>query len=126
MAIQPNEILEVEESRVQALITKDLAYLATILGDDLTYIHSNGKVDGKAEVLAKLGTDFRYEEIRRGELAVRSYGDTAVLTGSMDVRFISSAGAASQSMSAMLTQVWVRQDASLVMTAYHVSRLEKS
>ena len=44
-------ILDVEAARIDAMVREDIAALERILADDLTYVHSGGRVDDKAAFL---------------------------------------------------------------------------
>ena len=79
------EILAAMEAWKQATLTKS-ATLGNMLHDDLTYCHSNGKTQTKADVLddvlggksSVVGIDFR-------EQSVRVYGTTALVKGPIDM-----------------------------------------
>lgn len=122
--MQVKDILDVEQQRLGALRVKNFEVLATLLAPTLTYIHSNGKVDDREAVIAKLHTPFRYLELKRRDLQVHVYDErSAVMTGVLDVEFSSAADAPSQTMSVMVTQVWIKLDGRIQMAAYHVSKI---
>ncbi len=76
------EVGAVERQRFAALGRGDIPALSNILSDDLTYTHSNGVFDSKAELLNKLQSGaLKYEVFEPEEITVRVYGNTAVLTG---------------------------------------------
>ena len=75
------ELLALEERRQRALIAVDLDDLAAIMADDLIHIHAPGVTHTKQQLLEHTATRRAYLQITRGELLVRVYGDTAVLTG---------------------------------------------
>ena len=76
------EILKIEDQRVQAMIAGDLATLDRLLADDLTYTHSTGRIQTKAELLAELKSgDLKYNAMPREEVKVRFLGCAAVVTG---------------------------------------------
>ncbi|MCU0355670.1 MAG: nuclear transport factor 2 family protein [Cytophagales bacterium] len=47
-------VRQTEMRRFELTVQKDLKALAELLGDDLTYTHSNGLLDGKEQYLATL------------------------------------------------------------------------
>lgn len=49
-------LLEVENNRFRAMIEKDTARLATLLADDLVYIHSDGHIDSKSSFIKNIMT----------------------------------------------------------------------
>lgn len=76
------DILETEEARQHALVTKDLAALEWLLADDLTHVHSSGMVHDKAQFIAHLDRMGGFRSIERGVLDIRVEGDIAIVTGS--------------------------------------------
>jgi ketosteroid isomerase-like protein len=71
-----------DTARIQATVANDLQALDKAFGDDLTYTHSSGVMESKAQVLGKLRSGAtRYHTIAPDDVKVRVYGDTAVMTG---------------------------------------------
>ncbi len=59
------------------------------LADDLTYSHANGRTQTKAEYIgAVTAGPARYESFGFSDLKIRIYGETAVLTGFVDVKLV--------------------------------------
>ena len=74
-------ILRMEQDWENALVKSDVAALGTIYSDDLNYTHSNGSVDNKKSYIDKIksgGT--KYESMKREDIKVRVYGNTALVT----------------------------------------------
>lgn len=75
-------VLSAMDAFKQAAIAKDRATLQKVLHDDLTYSHSNGRTESKAEAIQAIvsgtpsidGMDF-------SEMTVRTYGNTALAKG---------------------------------------------
>lgn len=122
MTLSSKDVLDIENTRVKALVDKDIDTLDRVLHEKLTYIHSNGHVDNKTQVVDKMRGVFRYADISRGDLKVEIYGDVAVMTGPMHVQFISANDDKIQAMSAMVTQVWKQEINGLKMVAYQVAK----
>jgi len=76
------EIKKLEDRRFQAMIDGDFDTLDKLLGDDLTYTHSSGQADTRAEYIAlcKRGV-FKYQKIERPIEEIQVYGETVVVTG---------------------------------------------
>ncbi len=78
--------LAAEQSRRAALLAGDVAALDAVLADDLRYIHSNGKLETKAQVMELFAS--KQVAYRRYELANlearRVTSDVVVVTGSID------------------------------------------
>lgn len=115
-------IREVEDRRLQAMMQRDFAALESLLADDLTYTHTNGRVDGKSELLSAMQAGaLIYESIELLEARVRVYEATAVVTGtaSMQVK----AGNQQISFQARFTDVYVNQSGLWKMVAWQSTRI---
>lgn len=69
----------VENRRFDAMVRRDLDELRTLLSDDLQYVHSSGRAQGKAELLS---------DLRSGALVYREIdadGDGAWISDSLGV-----------------------------------------
>ena len=115
-------VLEADARRTQALLARDFETLETLLADDLTYTHTNAKVDRKTEYLEPFKSGrTRYVTLRPSEVSARLYGDAAILTGRMlSVALV--AGAESRT-DLRFTSVWIRRDGRWQMVAWHSSRV---
>jgi len=75
------------EAMAEATIGKDAVTLANLYGDDLTYSHSAGFAETKAQVLAGIkgervpGTFMKFTDT-----TIRFYGDVALARGVVDFR----------------------------------------
>jgi ketosteroid isomerase-like protein len=78
------ELLQLERDWTQASLKGDATALGKILGDDWVGQGPAGTMT-KTQVLAELKSgDNKTESITLGDMKVRVYGDTAVVTGSDD------------------------------------------
>ena len=84
-------VLAAEAARGQALRSGNAEALATLLSDDLRYIHSTGKVEGKSDAVNALaGRTVAYERFESSELhATVVAPGVVVLTGKIDQRKLS-------------------------------------
>jgi uncharacterized protein (TIGR02246 family) len=90
-----DEVARVDAARVAALLQGDLAALERIFSDDLVYVHSAGKVDGKKDYLASLATgNLTYVSLRYDPPAriVPAGPDTAIVTGRATIDVKNKAG----------------------------------
>lgn len=116
------EVLRREEARFTAMVKADLAVLEDVLADDLTYVHSNGNLDGKREFIEALRSGrTKYHSFEREGVAVRKYGDTAVVTGRAHV-LVQAAGA-ELDFKLFFTDVYVRRGGKWRMVAWESTRL---
>ena len=77
------EIIALEKRRIEAMTNQDAKALGEILADDLSYTHSSGRVETKAEFIANATSGgSRYRALSQEDMKVRQYGDTAIVTGS--------------------------------------------
>src|SRR5688572_27836578 len=74
------------ETMAKATIAKDVATLAKIYSDDVTYSHSNSQNDTKAEVLKAVQGPNQAEFMKFSDTKIRIYGDVALAKGVSDFR----------------------------------------
>ena len=76
------ELVAADTARVAAMVAGDFAALDQALGDDLSYGHSSGQVQGKREFIDDLRNGVRrYRAATSVETVARSYGCAGVVTG---------------------------------------------
>jgi hypothetical protein len=74
------------ELMAKATIAKDVTTLDHIYGDEVTYSHSNGATQTKAQVLADIKGPNVAEFMKFGETTIRLYGSVALAKGIVDFR----------------------------------------
>lgn len=80
-------VRQVAEGWYQAAVKQDRAALNRLLADDLTYCHAGGKLQTKAEYIAAvMDGPSHYESMTFDDVNIRIYGETAILTGAVDVK----------------------------------------
>ena len=104
------ELRRAEDSRVEALVNGDVPRLEKLLGDDLTYTHSTGVKESKAEFLQRIQSgQLKYDSMQhQNDVSVRRYGDTGVLTGTSRVKV--RARGQTLNLHIRFTEVWVKRD----------------
>jgi ketosteroid isomerase-like protein len=116
------EIHDTEERRVKAFLENDADALAEIFSDDLTYAHSDGRIDTKENFLAALkGGALRYRSITRDDERIRLYGSTAVVNGTTTVRLTFKG--VRRTLRMRYTGVYVMQSDRWQMVAWHTTPL---
>jgi ketosteroid isomerase-like protein len=82
-------VREAAEGWHTAAVKQDAATLNRLLADDLTYIHSGGKLENKSEYMSGvLKGPSHYESFTYSDVKIKLYGNTAVLTGFTDVKAV--------------------------------------
>ncbi|KRB93537.1 nuclear transport factor 2 family protein [Noviherbaspirillum sp. Root189] len=101
-----NHLLELEALRRKCLVERNFDKLETLFADDLSYTHSIGNVQDKPTYLAYVQGPARFLSIERDKLAVKAYGDVAVMTGYMTNTITAPNLEAPVVVQAFVTQVW--------------------
>lgn len=119
-----DEVLAAEASRLRAIKARDWDALNQLLGDDLSYVHSDtGRYEDKAANLVTLHESPR-SYVRR-DLKVRPYGDVAVLTGEIDITIDAIENISpEQHIFSFATQVWVRRDGRWQMIVFQATMIK--
>jgi ketosteroid isomerase-like protein len=121
--IASDELLTIESDRFRLAVAGDLTGLERRLADDLSYCHSNGKCETKAEYLANLRSgSTKYRNIELVGARVRRFGDIAVLNGRIRID-AEMAGAQVNGAQMVYTDVYRRERGRWRLIAWHSSRL---
>jgi hypothetical protein len=110
-------VLELEDRRYQAMLDADLETLDRLCADELSYTHSNGVRDTKAEYFEKVRTGYYvYHRIDHPVERVEIAGDAAVVVGRMTADLRS--GGAEKTIDCLAIAVWTRSGGSWRLLAY--------
>jgi len=122
---ETERILEIDRSRIEAMVAADEEALECFFTADLTYAHTNGVLDTKATLIDKIRTGaYDYAGIETDEILVKTIGDeTAVLTGTAVLGVRTSTGKTVE-VPIRFTSVYVHDDAQWKMTAWQSTRTE--
>jgi uncharacterized protein (TIGR02246 family) len=111
-----------DAARITALVANDLASLAPMLADDLTYTHSSGATDTKAQFLEALRSGrSRYTSVIPRDVTVRVYGQAAVMTGLAAVSV--TVNGRPLDLDLAFTSVYVQKDGRWQFTAWQSTRV---
>jgi len=113
-----DEILGLEDRRIEAMVKGDVQALEEILADDLIYTHTTARLDTKASFIDAVKTGkSNYKSVDRKNVEVRNLGDTAVVTG--HARF----HVGDNKFAARFTDVYAKRNGSWQMVAWQSTRL---
>ena len=116
------DVLAVQRQRFDAMVQNDFAALDAILRDDMTYAHSSGVTDTKAQFIDSLRSGrTRYLSIEARDVAVRIHGETALTTGTSRVRIRNANG--EQAFTLRFLDVYVRDGGRWRQAAWQSTRL---
>jgi ketosteroid isomerase-like protein len=117
-----DEILELERQRVEAMVRADVAALAKLLGDDLSYVHSDGRTDTKESFLQLVaGTAIRYRSVDFSDQEVIALGDTAIVRGVARMQLVRES-VGPQDYRVLFLDIWARRPEGWVMVAWQATR----
>lgn len=106
----------------EATTHADVAALNQILSDDLTYTHSSGETQSKAEFIASVRSkELQYHSIEFESSNVRFYGNTALISSHLRVQ-VTAAGH-DQSVHACFLHVWVKKNGRWQMVAHQATKI---
>jgi hypothetical protein len=115
-------VLAAEDRRYRAMLDADLATLDELCADELSYAHSSGVRDTKAEYLEKVRAGYYvYLWIDHPHERVEVVGDTAMVVGRMTAD-LTVAGTA-KTIDNLALAVWVRTATGWRLLAYAPTQL---
>jgi ABC-type glycerol-3-phosphate transport system substrate-binding protein len=88
--------------------------LNMLLADDVTYSHSNAKMENKQEAVAALAKS--KQTYTHSDIQIRTYGNTALVNTKINVQ--------PNNVNLSALQVWVKKGNIWQMTARHTTRLQ--
>ena len=115
-------VLAAQDKRIAATVAADVAALEAMMTDDLSYTHSSGVVETKAEFLEALKSHkYVYKEIAAEQRTVRVYGDAAVVAG--PCRIVIAPGGNPTELRLYFTELYVKRGGRWLMALWHSTRL---
>lgn len=116
-------VIQAEQALAAAHLTLDLATIDRLLHPAYVIVQPGGVQETKAQTLASLQSDNRHWDLAESdELAVRLYGDTAVVTGHWRGRGRN--GATAFDYRARFLSIWVCEGGAWRNVAYMATELE--
>jgi hypothetical protein len=116
------EVLKLSSDKFRWLTTGSLDSLRTILDERVRYIHSNGWVQTRDEVLADLQSGkLVYQAIEVKQAEVRLYANTAIVTGTG--KFTVQMNGNPLAIDLGYTEVYVKRGKKWWLTSRHANRM---
>ena len=113
-----DEIIALENRRVEAMTKGDANALDEILADDLIYTHSTARIDTKASFIEAITSGrSNYRSVERKDVNVRQFGDSAVVTGHAKFHV------GDNKFEARFIDVYAKRNGSWQMVAWHSNKL---
>ena len=114
-------VLAAEDRRYQAMIDADLSTLDELCADELSYAHSSGVRDTKAEYFGKIRTGYYvYQRVDHPVERVEVVGDTAIVVGRMTADLVVDGTA--KTIDNLALAVWARSRNGWRLLAYAPTR----
>jgi hypothetical protein len=111
-----------QDARFSAMVKADAAYLETALDPSLTYQHSTGTYQSKADFVAAIRSGaLKYKAIEAIERRARHFGSVVIITGIVRVQATNATG--SLDIRARFTDVYEKQKDRLVQVAWQNTRI---
>lgn len=109
MSSQQMDVMMKMASLRNALLKKDSVSLSSLLANDVTYGHSSGLIQTKAELIRSvMSGDQNYKTIAPSEMNVRVYDNSGVVTMKSDVSMIYQGNPLDLKM--FITLVWIKKE----------------
>ena len=111
-------VLDAEKQYAEAMVKRDVAVLEKLLGDDLSYTHSNVLMETKADVIKGITSGrTNYKAIEFKTTKVRQYGNTVVTNHEMIF------AQPTRTNRVFVTMVWAKQGGGWQMVQRQATRL---
>jgi ketosteroid isomerase-like protein len=115
-------VLAAHDQRMKLTVAADPAALGAMMTDDLTYTHSSGVTETKAEFLDALKAGkYLYREITPRERKVRVHGDSAIVSGPAHV--VIEPGGKRTEIDLYFSELYVKQGGRWRMALWQSTRL---
>ena len=122
MADNGQAIIDLDRRRMEAMCTRDIPALNSVLADDLVYTHSSARVDTKQSLIGGMESGATvYTSIEPSEVRAQDLGDAVVLTGV--ARISVTANGRPLTFGVRFTDVYANRDGRWQLVAWQSTRL---
>lgn len=118
--LSEQDVLGLESQRVAAMVRVDLRTLDGLLADDLSYVHSGGRVDTKTTFLGLIA-ESEYEGVDYKQAEVRPAGSAWLVRGIAQIRLKRQSGER-LSYPVFFLDVWAQREGRWQMVAWQATR----
>jgi hypothetical protein len=120
---QEQEVLQLSHAKFKWLVQKKVDSLKFVLDERLTYIHSNGWVQTKKELIDDLlSGKLTYDKIEITKDSIRTYTKSAVVTGRG--KFTATMGGVTNTFDLTYSETYVLQKREWKLASRHASRAQ--
>lgn len=117
-----SEVHLAERQRFQAMMSRDVAALDTLLDDELTYVDTGGDLQSRLQFIEMIKKQtLAYESIAPSQVRVRVYDGLALAMGRSRVRVRNARGVSTYGI--RFKEVYVRRDGRWLLAAWEATRL---
>ena len=116
------QILDLSKRKFDWMVNKNIDSLKTLLDEQVKYIHSNGWIQSKQEVIDDfLSGKLAYQKIEISEAAARLYNTTAIVTGKG--KFAGTVNITPFAMELAYTEVYIKKDNHWLLVSRHSNKM---
>jgi ketosteroid isomerase-like protein len=118
----PDQLRALDRTWADATIHADYSALGDILSDDLTYTHSSGETQSKAQFIASIrNKELQYHSIEVESADMRDYGNVAITSSHVRVKV--TAGGHDLTVHACFLHVWLKHQGRWQLVAHQATKL---
>jgi ketosteroid isomerase-like protein len=119
----PSQAKALDRQWAHATVKADVVALNRLLSDDLTYTHSSGETQSKAEFIDSVRKgELRYNSIDFESSNARVYGNTAVIVSRL--RIMLTARGQNINLHPCFLDVWVKKHGAWQMVAHQATKID--
>jgi hypothetical protein len=116
------EVLALSKKKFEWLVSKKMDSLSSVLDERLQYVHSNGWIESKKDVMDDMASGkLTYQSVDIHEATARVYNQTAIINGTGKFQVVMSG--TSLSFELGYTEVYIRTDGRWQLTSRHANRM---
>ena len=116
------EVLALQRKRADAMVREDIGTLSSLLSDDLSYTHSDGRTDTKESFLRLIaGPELHYLGVDYSNQEVVDCGNAVIVRGTARIRLLRESGERLDYL-VLFLDIWVSRDGRLQTVGWQATR----